>query len=979
MAAGVEGPSRAAGDAGRDLQTWSHVGRLYDLHRSEDGLLWLGTSQGAQRFDGVNFVRVALPPELDAASSVRIVLPTRGGDLWVATGSGYVDVAKRADGVYVRRPWGQLALARRHEGNWRIWRRADGLPSDTVLALYEDGAGGIWVGTDVGAVRLQNDRFVPVVLQASAAADPKDAGPVLAIAERDGSVAVATDKGIWTGPAGGPLVMTYAVGPAVAMAWGPEGVLWAGTPDGLFKLRPGAPAQPVGNLTFAFSLHLSRDGSLLVASDSGVHRIDARTLKMELAAEVPFARRAVEDREGSLWIASRARGLVAHRPLRARSLATPEFSTAFAVLPTRAGPVWVSSTAGLQRWDGDRSTTLSYGQRLQSWAVRSMAEAPDGTVWVAADPQGLLRLNGLAVEYVATPTVRGIFVDRSGALWVAWPRGGVSRFVGGHPGGVGQSFTEADGLCRGPLWTHSTGANGRMWFAGEGGVSLVEEGRASCIAVAQGLPALPAYAVHEDSAGGVWIGTGATTGLVRWKNNTVHQVPVAQHGGTGPVYGIVEDRQAALWLSSGHGVTRMLRRDLEDLIDGKPLGGSPIVYDVEEGMTVAECTATFSPSVAVDVRGDVWAPTIAGPVMITPPERWPVRQTSAVIDGLEVGGRAIDWRIPPAIDVASGSSLDLHVGAPTSVAPRKVSFKHRLEGVDADWKATGPDRRARYAALPAGQLMFTVRAVDEWGRPLGQEATLLVRSRRPWGRAALTTLAAVVLAAAMAYAAHLWRVRRIEAQHRLVDDERRRIARDLHDGLAQGFVAIRLQLTVARSSMAQIPAAVAAALASAGDALDWAQAQLRTAVWSLRNPDPRGVSSAALVTRVVDEFRRQTGLQVRCVTSDASPPLSGELEHEIGQIVREALTNAARHAGARRVSVTVSLTHDEAGLRILISDNGRGFDVGAPAGGGAGLLGIRERAARMGAAVEIQSQPGEGTQLILTVPLAAMAVQQEQG
>ena len=959
-------------------QTWGHLGAVYSVRRSADGLLWLATSRGPQRFDGVNFVPIALPSGLDSAAGVRIVMPTTNGDLWVATGSHNLDVADHTGKSFVRKTWGQLALARRRNGLWRIWRRADGLPSEAVRALHEDSRGRIWIGTDAGLARVQDDNIVTVPLPDS------DARPliVLTITERDNTLAVGTDRGIWMGEPDGAITRRHKVAPTLDFAWAPDGALWAGTSTGVMRLRGRATPEVVAGPTGVHWLAFDRAGALLASSNEGVHRIDTAAMTASLIATVPFTRDAVEDGEGSLWVASRALGLVAWRPLRARMVSGQRFSTAFSVLPTRAGPVWISSTAGLHRWDAGQMVPIPLPD-LHTWSVRGLAEGKDGSIWVASLSNGLLRWRGHGFDTLNLPGLRGVFVEKRGALWVAWAQGGVTRFADGEPVGRGQTFAASDGLCEGPLFTHGEGANGRIWFAGEGGVSLIEGGRASCISEAQGLPALPAHAVHEDAGGDVWVGVAAEHGLVRIRQGRVQVVPIAPHAGAGPVFGIVQDGHGALWLSSERGVTRILRADLTNLIEGKPLHDTPIGYDVEEGMTVAECTASFAPSLAVDVRGDIWAPTIAGAVLITPPERWPRRHCTAVIDTMQVGGRLIDWPAPTTVETLAGTSLEMHMAAPTSIAPRKVLFQHQLHGVDKGWQSTGPERRARYASLPVGQFKFTVRALDEWGRQLGQPAALTVRSRRPWTRTALTALAVLILAGAAAFGAHVLRVRRIETRHRLVDDERRRLARDLHDGLAQGFIAVRLQLSVARGSMTAMSATVDNALTSAADALEWTQRQLRAAVWSLRNPDPRGVSSSILIARLVEEFRRQTGLQVRCVARGPSLRLSGELEHEIGQIVREALVNVQRHASAQRITVTTA--SDQDCLHIEVADDGRGFDserarssaenklqgVEPEPHGGAGLLGIRERSVRMGASVTIDSRPGRGTRLSLSVPIAA--------
>lgn len=960
--------ARGASDLGDGLRNWPDFGAVYSVRRSADGLLWLATAQGVQRFDGLNFVSFPLPNELAGDARVRLVVPASSGDLWVATTSAADGIHQGADGAPVPKPWGTLALARLRGGQWRIWRRADGLPSERVLALHEDSHGRIWVGTDAGLARLEGEHFVAMEFDGPASTKPRF---VSAIAEQQGTLAIGTDNGIWMAEADGKFTLRYATGATVAIAFGDDNIMWAGTTDWLVRASPDGQIRRVSGPGFqgVHWMKRNRNGTFWASTGDGLFRVNESTMVASLTVAVPFTADTVDDAEGSLWFASRAFGLVVSSPQRATMVPNEQFTTAFAVLPLRSGAVWMTSVTGLQSWSEGQLTTYPLPPE-HTWSLRGLAEAKDGTVWVVSMPHSLLHFQGADFETYPMPGLRGVFVDKSGGLWLSWNKGGLTQYADGEPNSHRLDITPSDGLCAGGITAFAQGASGKLYFAGGGGVSIVQAGHASCISQAQGLPGLPAYAVHEDSDGDVWIGTAATAGLARLHGGRIEPVPVGTLLGAGPVFGIVEDNLGALWFTSDHGVLRILRKQIAELIDDETVRSTAEVYGVEEGMTASECTAAFAPSLSIDAKGDIWAPTIAGSVMITPPERSPARQTAAVITGLDLGGHFTAWPIPPVIEGLSGASLTIQVAAPTAISPRRLSFQHQLQGMDTGWQATSASRQVRYANLPPGDLRFMVRVLDESGAPLGPTATVRIRAHRRWVPAAAMILFAMMLAAASALAAHRWRVRRINARHKLVDDERRRIARDLHDGLAQGFIGIRLQLSVVRALTDNIHTAAHGALASAFEVLEWTQRQLRSAVWALRNPDSRGVSSAVLVTRVVDEFRLQTAVQVRCHADEPSPLLSGAIEHEIGQIVREALTNVAKHAGAAQATVTVRSEREN--LRIEICDDGCGFDATASTGGGAGLLGMRERASRIGGAVSITSDPASGTRLSVQVPISVV-------
>ncbi len=222
-------------------------------------------------------------------------------------------------------------------------------------------------------------------------------------------------------------------------------------------------------------------------------------------------------------------------------------------------------------------------------------------------------------------------------------------------------------------------------------------------------------------------------------------------------------------------------------------------------------------------------------------------------------------------------------------------------------------------------------------------------------------------------AAYRERLRELSARSlRVQEDERRRIARELHDDTAQRMVAVALRLGFARKHLKGH---------SAADQIDQAHGELLKTVEGLRRI-ARGLRPPALdelglfaaVEVHAREMRERSSIQVEVERREASGarhrPLSPQSELSAYRIVQEALSNAQRHAGARHVKVTFE-DRDDA-LRITIEDDGCGFDPAeAVAGrdeGGLGLLGMEERAAHVGGQVAFDSTPGRGTRVAVAIP-----------
>lgn len=207
----------------------------------------------------------------------------------------------------------------------------------------------------------------------------------------------------------------------------------------------------------------------------------------------------------------------------------------------------------------------------------------------------------------------------------------------------------------------------------------------------------------------------------------------------------------------------------------------------------------------------------------------------------------------------------------------------------------------------------------------------------------------------------------------LVRDERERLAREIHDTLAQGFSAIELLLRAARTALdrEEVPRAaehVDRAREMAGHSLD----EARRVVRALSPPDLDGVTLVGALERAAQRYRaRELDVVVR--TEGNPRPLPVAVETGLLRIVGSALANVDRHAGASQVAIVVDYTRDDVVVDVI--DDGAGFDPAAPPvpgrPGGFGLPTMRHRAGELGGSLALESAPGEGTVLTVTVPGAA--------
>jgi two-component system, NarL family, sensor kinase len=198
-------------------------------------------------------------------------------------------------------------------------------------------------------------------------------------------------------------------------------------------------------------------------------------------------------------------------------------------------------------------------------------------------------------------------------------------------------------------------------------------------------------------------------------------------------------------------------------------------------------------------------------------------------------------------------------------------------------------------------------------------------------------------------------------------EERNRLAREIHDTLAQGLTATALQL---ESADALLDAGSGKAHEPLRRALSLTRSNLeeaRRSVLDLRAAPLEGRPLSEALKALVERWEAETGIAARYRAVNGSRPLPPRVEAALYRICQEALTNAARHAGAGRLSVRLVATPER--VRLVVEDDGRGFDASEVPEDRHGLVGMRERAEMLGGNLEVRSEPGAGTRIEATVPL----------
>jgi ligand-binding sensor domain-containing protein len=926
------------------------------LTQTRDGYLWIGTQEGLARFNGTSFLVFDKEntPQLKS-NDIRALLEDRLGALWISTSYG---------------------LVRLQSGTFTSFTTAEGLPDNNVGALAEGQDGTIWIATASGLARYVNGSITKL-------AEVGRTDIQTLFQDRAGVIWIGTTNGV-TSLKGNSVVGTQPTqdlaGRSVSVVVQDQvGQLWYGTDNGLFTYdhdqlvayttKNGLPDDHVNNLV------ADKEGCLWIATSGGLVRLkpDARpvlTVAEGLSSNLILS--VFEDREGSLWVGTESGGVNLLRDKKFTTFTTRQglaSDLVKAIYQDQAGSIWIGTNGGgLSVLKDGQFKTFTTKDGLSSNVVLSLFGDSKGTLWIGT-PDGLNefregRFSTLTVaEGLSSDLVRSILVDRSGSVWIG-TRNGLNRIKDGEF----TIFTTRDGLANDFVGAIFESANGSLWIGTRGGLSEFKAGRFTNFTTKDGLSNDVITSIHEDSGHNIWIGTNGG-GLNRFQNG--HFTSYTTRSGLldNVIFRILEDTQHNLWFSSPKGIFKIGLNDLNAFADQKIQYLNATSYGTSDGMLTRECSGGGYPAGWKGADGKLWFSTIKGVAMIDPGGTQFNKQIPPVaIEQIRIDDNPVaannGLRLSPAT-----TRLEFFYTALSFVAPDKVRFKYKLEGFDPDWIDAGARRAASYTNLRPGNYVFRVVASNNDGVWNNEGAAFHFYLRPHFYQTYWFYAALLLLLALAVWQIYQLRVRRMKAQFDAVLAERTRIAREIHDNLAQEMLGISVQLEVVARTMPADAKIAQGHLDRVRTLVRHGIAEARRYVWDLRS---QMLDHGDLPTALTETARRLTAdgpVEAQVEVSGIFRPLPHAVEDNLLRIGQEAINNAVTHAHPENVSI--KLTFDIHRVQLSVRDNGRGFDVEAgERNGHFGLLGMRERAERIGGTMTIVSSPETGTEVVVNVPIA---------
>lgn len=997
---------------------------VFSIAQDRQGFMWFATQDGLNRYDGYSFFVYRHNP-LDSTTLsdnyVTVVMADQKGGLWVGTRGGGLNRYVPETGRFVRYRTSSDLNSLSHDnircltddGSGGLWigtgnglnhldpatgvfrrylknaKDGTGIPSEIVESLYRDGNGIIWVGMLRGFGRLD-----PVTRVFTSIALPRGLSLVTDIREDQ------------------------------------EKTLWIAGQDSLFTFRNGVwdlasrrirSAAPI----FARKVLVDSKQNIWFGFDWGLTLFRPTTRKSSIFRHNATNPQSLtgnsilslfEDRTGSIWIGT-FDGISKYTPAKFKfdhinwstaDVPVAGWNKVRGFCEDKTGTVWVATQEGLGSYGRGglgRFPTASWypgfvGTRLL-WTLHEDGQSPFPTIWVGTNGIGLVKLE---VPSAGPPRVRkytiregedGIIIGgsvvaieetRDGSIWAGSHWDGLFRFDKrtGRFARFRHDPADHESLSSNEIWALHEDRSGTLWVGtGGGGLNKMDMTQGSFSRFTHD-PHSPetisdnkVLAVEESEDGILWLGTYGGLNRFDPSTGTFKRYAIDDGLPNNVIYGIVNDRLGNLWLTTNKGLSKFA-------IATETFRN----YDAGDGLQSDE----FNHGAAFRSRkGEIYVGGVGGFNVFRPEnivENTNIPQvvfTDIKVFNTSLVPSADEQRIDRPASLAEELRLSyadavfsIEFAALEFTNTVKNQYAYKLEGFDEEWRPAGHRREAVYTNLDPGEYLFRVKASNSDGVWNEEGASMRIIVSPPfwgtWWFRGLIILGFLSIGPFIYYrrvsdlkqkqmAQQEFSRRLLEEQER----ERQRIAGELHDSLGQDLLVVKNRAKLGLRSSQRNKKAMEQFEEISGIVTKTLQG-VREISHNLRPYQLDRLGLSDTLRSVLENVRSSSKIRINAQIDDVDALLPPEAEINVFRIIQEGMNNILKHSKAKEADIIVARADGR--LAISMKDNGRGFSLAAKAEMPSfGLVGIHQRVALLGGTCLIDSLPGRGTKIIITVPL----------
>ena len=698
----------------------------------------------------------------------------------------------------------------------------------------------------------------------------------------------------------------------------------------------------------------------------------------------------LKDSEGNLWFGTDADGLFKVRPSAIQMIdkdqgLSNEKMLSLTILDDGSG-LFSSNCGGVFEWREGRAYSSKVQEFYQSGCNWSVFQDSKGRIWIGGG--GVYVTNSLneegqyfgEAEGFTNVGVSAMLEDSHQNMWVASIHG---LYVNDGEQFV-RKYTVEDGLYYNDVRSLLEDEEGVIWVGSSSGLNTIEDNEVRKIPLTgksknsfqTSQPNV--RAIYQDNEKYIWVGTYGE-GLFRINGDEVQQLTTNDGLFDNVISQIVEDEYGYFWMGSNRGIVRVKREDLSDYLDGKAKNFTIDSFGSNDGMNSAETNGGFQPNAVKDSNGKIYFPTIAG-VAVVDPSKVVSNSVPPPVYIERLRSEERELSMAESIQLSYNTAfLEINYTGISFTDPEKVQFKYRMKGLDDDWIDVGNSRSALYSKIPPGSYTFQVIAGNSDGVWNTEGASLAVVVVPPfWQTNWFYALVALLIigAAGLIYYIRIEQLKRQNARQKRFteqlieseENERKRIATELHDSLGQQILVIKNRAELARK-VKEKPEELNEQLNEIMQSAVLSIADIRTISHGLRPVHLEKFGLTEALNNLFNQVQEAaSSIEWSYHIDNIDEVIPKEKEINFYRVIQEAITNIFKHAEA--TEATVIIRRVDSGLKTVIWDDGKGFDPGNKLNaGGLGLSGMHERVETLDGTIDLKSGNEKGTTITIIIPV----------
>ncbi|MEW6193985.1 MAG: two-component regulator propeller domain-containing protein [Bacteroidota bacterium] len=939
--------------------------------KNKDGFYYIGTSNGFVRFDGSEFkVYNTKNTKAIKANVTRNLFIDSRNKVWFSNGGAGIVVY---DGIKFTRISEDEGLSLNH-------------PS----SFAEDDKGRIYIGTIGGGLNIfdngkisifnKNEGLLPSVIN-TILIDSKN---TLWVGGHDSDLFTIKNGKVEKFPNS----TNRKFSRVIKLFEDSRGIIWVGTDNGVFIIKDeNFISDNIFSILNNSSVnHITEDANknIWFVSTKGIFIYDRRKLirlNIDPLLNSNLISKVLINDDG-IWICNPGAGLVRLTLNKIRviskehGLPDKEVRT---IYQDNDNKIWIGTNKGIIQYNEKSGSVVPIPSKTPTLVPYAWASNAKGEIFIGTRNSGVWKYSNGTIKNIADKKIlganfiRSLYYNDDKTLWIGTNGAGVVLYKEGKL----KFIDKSNGLKSVFVACIVKNKDGNFWIGTSGGgISLVDNNGTVLKSYTEkdGLPSNIISSIYEDEKGTVWVSSGVF-GLSRLKDGKIFNIQENDGIYSNSIKKMIYDNKGKFWCTTEFGLFSVEKSVLENYADGHRPKVVFNLYGKKDGMKSDNFLGLSNNAASISNTGLLYFPSTDGVVIIDPKKLvGDDKQPKVYIDEVFVNH---DYRskddiniLPPGIE-----NIQFNYGGISVDYAKNLSYKYILEGFEKKFVDAGSRRQAFYTHLPHGSYKFRVFAISPNGARSENEAAISFKIepymwQTYWFRIGLilSLVAGSALTVRTIYKRKYKRRMEILENESMLNKERMRISKDMHDELGASLTKISLMTELAARNILSTEI-LKKDLKKISDTSREVAVTMDEIVWAVNPNNDKLDRMIGYILQYIEDLISNTSIILKSDIVRNLPEIiiSAEARHNVFLVVKEAFNNIIKHSEATHVNLTIDF--NDSVLSIKIRDNGKGIDLSSVDIFSNGLSNMKKRIDDIKGTIILNCAPGEGTEIIIRLTL----------